>query len=246
MKLSPEAAQHYFDTGAFVIVSDLPEGTQVGIDGEDKLVRESFNGYKMIPSGVHLFTYSTPSTNEPTGPTAVPVRHGFLRSLESKQTMVLKYSKAEETLVPDLSDAQTGEQVETVLTPDQLKTLDPRMAAYPLYNLATWTRLAGSINTADIQRLVGKTGRVDSLMESPADEDISNQKGKTASVLQVLSDDSGSSIHFVAFDLKRSWRPEAVGEEVSQYSRDKSWLWSHVVNHHFDSGTLNPPAKIES
>jgi hypothetical protein len=34
MKLTPEYAQRLFDTGAFVIFSDLPAGAEVGIDGE--------------------------------------------------------------------------------------------------------------------------------------------------------------------------------------------------------------------
>jgi hypothetical protein len=34
MKLTPEYAQRLFETGAFVIFSDLPAGTEVGIDGE--------------------------------------------------------------------------------------------------------------------------------------------------------------------------------------------------------------------
>jgi hypothetical protein len=34
MNLNPENAQQLFDAGAFVVFSDLPEGTEVGIDGE--------------------------------------------------------------------------------------------------------------------------------------------------------------------------------------------------------------------
>lgn len=34
MKLTPENAQQLFDAGAFVVFSDLPAGTEVGIDGE--------------------------------------------------------------------------------------------------------------------------------------------------------------------------------------------------------------------
>lgn len=34
MKLTPENAQQLLDAGAFVVFSDLPAGTEVGIDGE--------------------------------------------------------------------------------------------------------------------------------------------------------------------------------------------------------------------
>lgn len=31
-------------------------------------------------------------------------------------------------------------------------------------------------------------------------------------------------MHFASFDLKRSWRAGAVGEEITRDSRDKSWV----------------------
>lgn len=34
MQLTPEAAAHYFEIGAFIVVADLPKGSEVGIDGE--------------------------------------------------------------------------------------------------------------------------------------------------------------------------------------------------------------------
>ena len=34
MELTSEYAQRLFETGAFVIISDLPSGSEVGIDGE--------------------------------------------------------------------------------------------------------------------------------------------------------------------------------------------------------------------
>jgi len=227
MKLTPEAAEYHYENGAFIVVSDLPEGSQVGIDGEEK-VAGHFMGYKMIPSGLHLFTHSSPS--RPDAPTAMPVRHGLLRVLRSRQTLVLKYSAEEEELLPNLSDAQTGEEIETVLERTHLKTLDAKLGVYPLYRTKMWQGLTGAVTTGDIERLVGKAGKLDSLMDSPADDEVA--KGQP----QVITTEGTVSLAFVPFDLKRSWAADAVGTEVTRYSRDKTWLLRDVVNRCFDSG----------
>jgi A1 cistron-splicing factor AAR2 len=227
MKLTPEAAEYHYENGAFIVVSDLPEGSQVGIDGEEKVAGQ-FMGYKMIPSGLHLFTHSSPST--PDAPTAMPVRHGLLRVLRSRQTLVLKYSADEEELIPNLSDAQTGEEIETVLERSHLKTLDGKLGVYPLYRSKRWQGLTGAVATEDVERLVGKAGKLDSLMDSPADDEVA--KGQT----EIKPTEGVSLLNFVSFDLKRSWAPDAIGTEVTRYSKDKTWLWRDVINRCFGSG----------
>ena len=230
MKLTPESAEYHYETGAFIIVSDLPEGSQVGIDGEDKVAAQ-FMGYKMIPSGLHLFTHSSPGTAD--APMTLPVRHGLFRTLRSRQTLVLKYAPEEEELIPNLADAQTGEEVETVLTREHLKTLDGNLGVYPLYRTKVWQRMTNCITNEDVERVVGKAGKLDSLMESPADDEVVHGR---AQMEKVLPTKDGKTLDFVAFDLKRSWSTQAVGEEVTRYSKDKTWLWKDVINTRFDSG----------
>lgn len=41
--------------------------------------------------------------------------------------------------------------------------------------------------------------------------------------------DEEESLHFTTFDLKRSFRTGAIGEEVTRYSKDKSWLLLDVL-----------------
>lgn len=210
MRLTPESAEYHYETGAFIIVSDLPEGSQVGIDGEDRVAAQ-FMGYKMIPSGLHLFTHSPPAAAD--APMTMPVRHGLFRTLRSRQTLVLKYSAEEEELVPNLADAQTGEEVETVLTRDHLKTLDPNLGVYPLYLTKVWQGMTNCITSKDIERVIGKAGKLDSLMESPADDEVAKGKGQTE---KTVPTDDMNTLDFVAFDLKRSWGTNAIGEEVTR------------------------------
>ncbi|GAA5919404.1 hypothetical protein JCM1841_005995 [Sporobolomyces salmonicolor] len=49
---------------------------------------------------------------------------------------------------------------------------------------------------------------------------------------QQAEEDDGEGegrLEFVRFDARRSWPPGAVGEELSRWSKDKSWLLSEVV-----------------
>jgi A1 cistron-splicing factor AAR2 len=230
MQLSSKQAEYHYENGAFLVVSDLPEGSQVGLDGEDLLAGQ-FMGYKMIPSGLHLFTHSAPTSSD--APMSMPIRHGLIRVLRSRQTLVLNYSAEEEELIPNLSDAQTGEEVETVLTRDQLKTLDPNLGIYPLQRHSLWQGLIGTVNGDDVEELLGKSGKLDSLMDSPADDEVT--KGQPLKKAEHVAE-GVSFLKFAAFDLKRCWAADAVGAEVTKYSQDKSWLWRNVVTTQFNSG----------
>lgn len=46
-------------------------------------------------------------------------------------------------------------------------------------------------------------------------------------------------LRFPVFRLKKSWRDGAVGEEVTRYSRDKSWLFGNVVDRQLGEGMLS-------
>jgi A1 cistron-splicing factor AAR2 len=50
---------------------------------------------------------------------------------------------------------------------------------------------------------------------------------------------------YAPFDLRRSWRKGAVGEEVTLYSKDKSWLLQHVIKEQFGGGEFHLRKKSE-
>ncbi|KAJ9119568.1 hypothetical protein QFC22_003277 [Naganishia vaughanmartiniae] len=235
MKLTPEYAQRLFETGAFVVFSGLPTGSEVGIDGDVHLTRK-FSGWKMIPPGLHLVTWSIPSSNQQTP--GIQIRRAALRHLVGGQTYVLKYSAEAEDLVPNIVDEATGEEIPTTISPEHLRALDGELAAYPLFRWTEWKTLTEGIEDADIVRLLGNSHKVDSLYESPADDEvihkgevIDNTTGLPATMTKDIVHEG--QLAYVPFDIKRSWRKGAVGEEVTTYSRDKSWLLCHVIKEHF-------------
>ena len=58
-QLSPEAAQRLYQEGGFLVVTQLPPGTEFGIDLYSWNTGEKFLGVKMIPPGIHFVYYST-------------------------------------------------------------------------------------------------------------------------------------------------------------------------------------------
>ncbi|KAJ9094417.1 hypothetical protein QFC21_005956 [Naganishia friedmannii] len=242
MKLTPEYAQRLFQTGAFIIFSGLPPGSEVGIDGDVHLTRK-FSGWKMIPPGLHLVTWSIPSTNQQTP--GLQIRRAVLRHLIAGETYVLKYSAEAEDLVPTTVDEATREEVPTVVSPEHLRALDGELAAYPLFQWTAWKSFTEGVEDADIVRLIGHSHKVDSLYESPADDEVIH-KGEVIDKTTGLPANTGTNdtqdgqLAYIPFDIKRSWRNGAVGEEVTTYSRDKSWLLCRVLTEHF----ADEPARL--
>ena len=176
----------------------------------------------------------------------MPIRHTVLRQLLGQETLVLKYSPQKEDLVPNATDATTGEEIPTILTQEHLRSLDSELAAYPLHRWSAWEALTSCVSDEDIVRLVGPKRKLDSLFESPADDEVEPKKYGEQSGTAKITDRAGSQVSstdghlmYAPFDLRRSWRKGAVGEEVTLYSKDKSWLLQHVIKEQFGGGEFH-------
>lgn len=161
---------------------------------------------------------------------------------------------------------------DTIVSPEYLKTLDPKLAPYPFDKQAQWKRLTSLITSHTLQQVLGNDNngdsRCDSLMSSLADEKEAapgagstgrprSQWGKERQINELDEMDrtaNGSAgtrqeeekegdwqedvskgkercMRFATFDLKRSWKEGAVGEEITRDSRDKSWVCACVREH---------------
>lgn len=164
---------------------------------------------------------------------------------------------------PSLVTASSAGVEEVIISPEYLKTLDPKLAPYPFEKQAEWKRLTSMITSHTLNTVLGTDyngdHRCDSLMSSLADEfegsSSSTQQGKQrsqwgkereineidemdrANDLNKREDGKGADMargretcmRFANFDLKRSWRAGAHGEEITRDSRDKSWLLKDVL-----------------
>ena len=59
--MDQETAKTLFDNGAFLILLDVPAGTEIGIDLHSWRTGNEFRGIKMIPSGIHFVYWSSVS-----------------------------------------------------------------------------------------------------------------------------------------------------------------------------------------
>ena len=118
------------------------------------------------------------------------------------------------------------------------------MAPYPFHALEGWKQLTSAIDADTLRRVLGEDGRVDGMtrVDGEVDEvDIKRSQGEAGGTgreeeeqgRQVLDmpkhQIEEEPLRFTLFDPKRSWRDGAVGEEVTRYSRDKSWLLGDVL-----------------
>lgn len=55
--MNQEEARKLFDEGAFIVMLDVPENTEVGIDYNSWRSGPKFMGIKMIPPGLHYIYY---------------------------------------------------------------------------------------------------------------------------------------------------------------------------------------------
>ena len=74
-QMSPKAAQKLYNEGGFLVVTQLPSGSEFGIDLYSWNTGEKFLGVKMIPPGLHFVYYSTAGQGS-SGPQLAP-RTGF-------------------------------------------------------------------------------------------------------------------------------------------------------------------------
>ena len=85
-QLSPEAAQRLYQEGGFLVVTQLPPGTEFGIDLYSWNTGDKFLGVKMIPPGLHFVYYSTLGQGS-SGPQLAP-RTGFWIGFSSQTLYV--------------------------------------------------------------------------------------------------------------------------------------------------------------
>ncbi|WWC94316.1 hypothetical protein V866_001158 [Kwoniella sp. B9012] len=224
-QLTSEQAQALWSAGGFLVFDGLSEGSEFGIDGSINIIRE-FSGIKFLPPGIHLITWSpssSSSSTSPAGPAGIPIRSGLIRYTKPKERFVIRY---------DPQCEHTEIQQDVVVSDDRLKSLDGEMAPYPFDHLERWKSLTSHITEETIIQVVGGNDKVLSgLIEVEGEEEdsIDRRKGITSKGDEDSTGGNGDKLNFVRFNLKKSWRDGAIGEEVTRYSKDKSWLLGNVV-----------------
>lgn len=132
---------------------------------------------------------------------------------------MLSYIKKEESVMIE----------DTVISEDHLKSLDAELAPFPFKTLEGWKSLTSCITRDTLDTVLRGMDVLDGLVPV-----LGEEMGKGDDLEKASSE--GKGIQFTPFRLRRSWRDGAVGGEVTRYSKDKSWLFGHIVKTQLSDG----------
>ena len=93
-EMDPEVAKLLHNDGATLIVSDVPEGTEFGIDYFSFNIGPRFKGIKMIPPGLHFMYYSAVNRGGQSAP-----RTGLFFFSKRQDVFVMRWDPSTEDVV---------------------------------------------------------------------------------------------------------------------------------------------------
>ncbi|KAL5463941.1 hypothetical protein EMCRGX_G032893 [Ephydatia muelleri] len=158
--MDQKVAKKLFEEGAFLVLLDVPEKVEFGIDYNCWNVGPLFKGVKMIPPGLHFVFYSAVSREGQTAP-----RTGFFHFFQRQEVFVKKWSPFAEELT---SNDVTDEMVERIRL--NVKDLDRSLAPYPYESLKKWASLTNYISKDVLERTQPTCGVISSVTEVESEE----------------------------------------------------------------------------
>ena len=99
--MDPEVAKRLHSEGATLIVLNVPEGTEFGIDYFSWNVGPRFKGVKMIPPGLHFIYYSAVNSGGQSAP-----RTGMFLYTKHQDVLVMRWDENSE----DVLEVDTNEE----------------------------------------------------------------------------------------------------------------------------------------
>ncbi|GBC02188.1 hypothetical protein RclHR1_00450023 [Rhizophagus clarus] len=191
---------------------------EFGIDNNCWNIGPKFKGIKLIPPGLHFVYYSTSDKFGTSG-----LKTGFFKFYDSKEIVIKYWDRT-------LEDVKKDEPEDELLKSD-MRQFDPFLGAYPLSpptNFQKWIHLTNFITPHLISIILPCEGKVTNVSSSTVDEEELLK-------LNDLNHEENDMILFTKFDLKKSWRPGATGQEVTKYSQDKSWLLTNLFKNVYNN-----------
>uniref|UniRef100_W8BLP6 Protein AAR2 homolog n=1 Tax=Ceratitis capitata TaxID=7213 RepID=W8BLP6_CERCA len=165
MEMDPELAKKLFATGAVLVITGAPVGTEFGIDLCNYTIGEKFRGVKMIPPGPH---YIWCASCGPYGDVAPRV--GFVHFFKSEEIVVREWNQRDEEMQESQCDDR---ELEKKRIRDNLKEFDSFLAPYDYRFYNKWKLLTDKITEGTVERCRPTLGaiRTNVELQSCTDED---------------------------------------------------------------------------
>lgn len=166
--MDPSLAKQLFDRGGFLILLDMPEGSEFGIDYNSWSVGPKFKGVKMIPPGIHFIYFSAVSKEGSAAP-----RIGFFHEFKEHEVLVKRYDpQTEDIQMQEIPDEEQNRYR------TNLVELDKFLGAYPYENYRVWFSLTNHISKTILDRLVPINGKITSQADLISMESSLNEAGE--------------------------------------------------------------------
>ncbi|KAL5283717.1 AAR2 family protein [Megaselia abdita] len=166
--MDERTAQQLFEEGAFALITDVPEGTEFGIDLSSYKTAENFRGVKMIPPGPHFLFTACQGIYGDSAP-----RVGYLHYFKSKEILLFSWNEEKEHLVKlNVSEEEIQRFRENI------KDLDKFLAPYDYSEFSDWRSLTDTVSEDTVNKCNPECGMVQTSIELESCPDSERPRGK--------------------------------------------------------------------
>ncbi|CAH8871493.1 unnamed protein product [Trichobilharzia szidati] len=214
-----------------LILHDVPENTEFGIDMKFWKVGKHFKGIKDIPLGVHSVYYSAVNSDCMSGQ-----RVGFIANFSQPGFVVKRWRREEEDFIDiDL----TNDEIERLSS--NFAEVSMYLGQYPMESYRDWISLSNFITARTLSRLAPHCGRLYScphFLSVPSNTEdrlaiknaskVDCSKSKNTEDLPNLKVIPGTEVRFTALPRKPLYPPTSSPVEITSHCMDQSYTL-HVV-----------------
>eukprot|EP00056_Hartaetosiga_gracilis_P022432 m.30410 g.30410 ORF g.30410 m.30410 type:complete len:388 (+) comp9638_c0_seq1:245-1408(+) len=224
-----DSVEQLFALGV-VIASDVPVGTQFGIDMMAYTTGPRFLGVKMVPKGLHFIYHSAVDSSTSASMNAAP-RTGFFSFVGDKEALKCVWSKELERLEVSSIGDEDKQRIR-----DDLPNLDRYLGVYPKEQLKSWAKLTSDITQATLSRVQPSSGYVSSAPELQGVSGVMGKRGSKetsgatihANSWEHLEPVEGSSFSFTVVP-KRLLPDNCSAEDITKHSMDKTYTLNTLI-----------------
>lgn len=219
-QMDPEVANRLHKEGATLIVLDVPEGTEFGIDYFSWNVGPRFKGVKMVPPGLHFIYYSAVA-----GGGESAARTGLFLFTKCQDIFVMKWDPSSEDVIQVVCNEE-----ELTRYRQGLQDLDSFLGPYPYEHLKKWVSLTSHITKDLLDRLQPVCKKISSATELPQQPPHTRAKPSMCEdTISSFAHDPDSVIRFSEIP-KQKFPEGASPAEISKHNMDNSYVLGNMIS----------------
>lgn len=218
--MDQDTAKVLFEDGAMLVLLNLPEGTEFGVDYTSWNVGPKFKGLKMIPPGVHFIYYSACNSDGQCSP-----RTGFFHNFSKREILIKKWDHQTEDISATPVSAEELERISA-----NKKELDQFLGPYPYENYKTWVSLSSYMTEKLIKRLEPISGVINSVAQF-----ISHPCDSQSRKLQMETDTPETSDSNGLPNLEEVANSRIRFTEISKPAYPQGCSPAQITQHNLDS-----------